>query len=279
MLKRIITGLILAAFVVLMLYFGAANYIYIDMMVLVFSIIGTYEIYHSFKKAGYIINCIPIIAVCLGIYPLWHFLGFSGLAIILAFAVVLSLAIFTFRPIMEMKDLMATIFAFLYPIGLLSLAFVLTKNYHSGVFTISFAIFLPVFADVFAYFTGSTLKGPKLCPSISPKKTISGSVGGKIGAMLCGVLFFLLFDYFKVIKAGYVPFTDNVGVSAAVFLILGLLGGFFAEIGDLAASRLKRSLGIKDFGNIFPGHGGVLDRLDSVIFTLVLLFIALEIMY
>lgn len=93
------------------------------------------------------------------------------------------------------------------------------------------------------------------------------------------MLFFLLFDYFGVIKAGYTGFSDSVAVTAVVYVVLGIAGGVIAEIGDLAASRIKRSMDIKDFGNIFPGHGGVLDRLDSIMFTLIMLFTAFTFMY
>ncbi len=279
MLKRSLTALVLVAFVVVMLYFGAQNYILLDMLIMAFTVIGSYEMYRSFRRAGYINACIPVIVLCIGIYPMWHFFRFPGLAIIFAATVLLSLAIFTFKREMTMNDLMATIFSLIYPFVLISLGFALSHYACGGVFAISFAVFLPVCADTFAYLVGSTIKGPKLCPSISPKKTIAGAIGGELGAIICSVVFFLLFDYFKVIKAGYTPFTDNVGVSIAVFIVLGMLGGVIAEIGDLAASRIKRTLGIKDFGNIFPGHGGVLDRLDSIMFTLVMLFAAFEIMY
>lgn len=280
MLKRIITGLLLVGLVVLALYLGTLSYIALDMLVMIFALVGTYEIYHSFRKSGYINNCIPLFILGLGIYPMWYFFGISGLAIIFAVTLLASLTIFTFKQDMGINDLLATIFTFIYPFALVSIAFSLSREYAcGGVFAISMAVFMPVFSDVFAYFVGSAIGKRKLCPSISPKKTVAGAVGGVCGSIICSVAFFLLFDYFKVVGLGYVPFTDNVGVAAAVYCIIGLVCGIFAEVGDLAASRIKRTLGIKDFGNIFPGHGGVLDRLDSIMFTLVLLFIAMEIAY
>lgn len=103
------------------------------------------------------------------------------------------------------------------------------------------------------------------------EKTVAGAIGGLLGSVLCAVTFFLLFDLYAVIPVGYVSFSDSVAVRAVVFVVLGIVGGVLAEIGDLAASRIKRTMNIKDFGNIFPGHGGVLDRLDSIMFTLVML--------
>lgn len=280
MLKRILTGLTLVGFVILMLYFGTLNYIALDILILLFGLVGSYEIYHTFKSSGYNNTWIPLTILFLGAYPLWYFFGLNGLAIMFAISIVLALIVFTFKSDMQINDLLATIFTLIYPFALLTLGFSVTREYGcGGLFGVSFAVFLPVFSDMFAYFVGSLLGKHKLCPAISPKKTVEGAVGGVLGSIICSVIFFLLFDYFKVIKAGYVSFTDNVAISASVFVVIGLIGGVLAEFGDLAASRIKRTLNIKDFGNIFPGHGGVLDRLDSILFTLVLLFITFEIAY
>lgn len=208
------------------------------------------------------------------------FLGYKGILIALSLSICLALAVFTFKAEMELKDLLATICSLIYPMALVSLAFALSREFScGGTFAISFAIFLPVFSDTFAYLVGSTLGKRKLCPSISPKKTVAGAIGGLLGSVLCAVTFFLLFDLYAVIPVGYVTFSDSVAVRAVVFVVLGIVGGVLAEIGDLAASRIKRTMNIKDFGNIFPGHGGVLDRLDSIMFTLVMLFTAFTFMY
>jgi len=100
--------------------------------------------------------------------------------------------------------------------------------------------------DIFAYFTGMAIGKHKLCPNISPKKTVEGAIGGAAGSMLlCGV-----FGYFFLPDA----FIDS--------LVLGALGGVVSQAGDLTASAVKRKLGIKDWGNVIPGHGGILDRVD-----------------
>ncbi|WP_027398299.1 phosphatidate cytidylyltransferase [Anaerovorax odorimutans] len=118
-------------------------------------------------------------------------------------------------------------------------------------------VFLTAFGtDIMAYFTGFLLGKHKLCPKISPKKTIEGSVGGIIGSLvLCG-----LFGHF------FIP---------ELFLhcmIIGALGGIISQFGDLTASIFKRKIGIKDYGNLIPGHGGILDRFDSVLFTAPLIY-------
>ena len=118
-------------------------------------------------------------------------------------------------------------------------------------------IFIIAFAtDTFAYFSGMYLGKHKLCPRVSPKKTIEGSIGGLTGTVIaCGV-----FAYFIVPGA------------LVSFMILGAVGSVVAQMGDLSASMIKRWTGIKDFGKIMPGHGGVLDRFDSIIFTAPLVY-------
>lgn len=281
MLKRAVTAIILVGYAFAMLYLGTAvHYGFLDALIMSFAFVGTYEMYHTFRKSEYKNSPWAPLLLCVAIYPLWYFLGYKGILIALSLSICLALAVFTFKAEMELKDLLATIFSLIYPMALVSLAFALSREFPcGGTFAISFAIFLPVFSDTFAYLVGSTLGKRKLCPSISPKKTVAGAIGGLLGSVLCAVTFFLLFDLYAVIPAGYVTFSDSVAVRAVVFVVLGIVGGVLAEIGDLAASRIKRTINIKDFGNIFPGHGGVLDRLDSIMFTLVMFFTAFTFMY
>lgn len=281
MLKRAVTAIILVGYAFAMLYLGTAvHYGFLDALIMSFAFVGTYEMYHTFRKSEYKNSWGAPLLLCVAIYPLWYFLGYKGILIALSLSICLALAVFTFKAEMELKDLLATIFSLIYPMALVSLAFALSREFPcGGTFAISFAIFLPVFSDTFAYLVGSTLGKRKLCPSISPKKTVAGAIGGLLGSVLCAVTFFLLFDLYAVIPVGYVSFSDSVAVRAVVFVVLGLVGGVLAEIGDLAASRIKRTINIKDFGNIFPGHGGVLDRLDSIMFTLVMFFTAFTFMY
>lgn len=281
MLKRAVTAIILVGYAFAMLYLGTAvHYGFLDALIMSFAFVGTYEMYHTFRKSEHKNSWGAPLLLCVAIYPLWYFLGYKGILIALSLSICLALAVFTFKAEMELKDLLATIFSLIYPMALVSLAFALSREFPcGGTFAISFAIFLPVFSDTFAYLVGSTLGKRKLCPSISPKKTVAGAIGGLLGSVLCAVTFFLLFDLYAVIPVGYVSFSDSVAVRAVVFVVLGIVGGVLAEIGDLAASRIKRTMNIKDFGNIFPGHGGVLDRLDSIMFTLVMFFTAFTFMY
>ena len=102
-----------------------------------------------------------------------------------------------------------------------------------------------------AYFTGMLLGKHKLCPKISPKKTIEGSIGGILGSVILCAAFSAIFVPQLLVHS----------------IIIGVLGGIISQFGDLTASIFKRKMGIKDYGNLIPGHGGILDRFDSVLFT------------
>ena len=115
--------------------------------------------------------------------------------------------------------------------------------------------------EIMAYFSGYFLGKHKLCPNISPKKTIEGSIGGILGSVALCALFGRFFSEQEILHC----------------VVLGVLGGVISQFGDLTASIFKRKMGIKDYGNLIPGHGGILDRFDSIIMTapLLYLFIAL----
>jgi len=117
-------------------------------------------------------------------------------------------------------------------------------------------------ADTGAYFVGSAFGKAKLCPAISPKKTILGFAGG----IITNVIFFIVFSaiYCSVMTKKGVPMGINWFATVLVSMVCAILG----TLGDLAASTLKRQLGMKDYGDIMPGHGGVLDRFDSVLLVL-----------
>jgi len=122
----------------------------------------------------------------------------------------------------------------------------------SGYGLLVWLAFLSAFGtDSMAYFSGYFFGKHKLLPSISPKKTIEGSIGGIIGSVIfCGIFGYLVMPFIFV-----------------HCIIIGVIGGIVSQIGDLTASLFKRKMGIKDYGNLIPGHGGILDRIDSLLFT------------
>lgn len=113
-------------------------------------------------------------------------------------------------------------------------------------------VFIAAFAtDTFAYFSGMFFGKHKLCPEISPKKTVEGSIGGIVGSVVTIVIFSIVFKLENILGMA----------------ILGVILSVMSQIGDLTASRIKRTAGVKDYGDLMPGHGGVLDRFDSILFT------------
>lgn len=116
-------------------------------------------------------------------------------------------------------------------------------------------LLIPFISDSMAMFSGMLFGKHKLAPAISPKKTIEGSVGGLLGGLMGVLLYGLILSLVTPVEVNY-----------AYLAIYGLFGSAVSQIGDLSFSYVKRQNGIKDFGSVFPGHGGVLDRFDSVIF-------------
>ena len=119
--------------------------------------------------------------------------------------------------------------------------------------------------DTCAYFAGRAFGKHKLCPVVSPKKTVEGAVGGVLGTMVFGVLITVIYS---IAADRMEEFTrSNIGVSMYVIIaLLACVAAVLGIYGDLFASVVKRQCGIKDYGTIFPGHGGILDRFDSVMF-------------
>ena len=292
MLKRILTAIVLLA-VVLGTLFGLRQFslFYVDALILICMAIGVYEMFGAFRAAKYKPMAIPLIIAVIGIYPALWFLRETGIVAVIAVTVMIALTIFTFDHKYELKDFLSTAFILFYPIVLLSIFFLINgrttlgdnpvnENY-GDMIGIMLALFIPVFTDTFAYFTGMAIGGKKLCPEISPKKTIAGAVGGIVGGIAASVIVFLLFDFYGVFDSiknvNVHALTTNMNVSLAIYMVIGLVGAVVSEVGDLAASWIKRRAGIKDFGKIFPGHGGIMDRLDSILFVLPIIYLAFAI--
>ena len=140
-------------------------------------------------------------------------------------------------------------------------AIYLRQDYH-GLYYILVALLSAILTDTFALAFGRAFGKHKLVPKTSPKKTIEGSIGGLISSVLVIVIMATLLQHFT-----------DVSVNGTNLILCSLLSSVMAQVGDLSMSVVKRSMGIKDFGNLLPGHGGVLDRLDSILFTLPLYYI------
>ncbi len=140
-----------------------------------------------------------------------------------------------------------------------------------GVYLVLFSYFTAWMTDIFAYFIGSKFGKHKLCPKISPKKSVEGAIGGIVGEILLNLALLLVFKKFFFVAE------DETGLSYISVLILSVVLAVISMFGDLAASTIKRNFGIKDFGKILPGHGGIMDRFDSVLFVMPVLYSAIYI--
>lgn len=177
-------------------------------------------------------------------------------------AVVFLIVVFLFFRILfengkyKMDDVAYTLFGIVYIPYLLSFA-AMIRNMDRGFEYIWLVIIGASVTDMFAYFAGVLFGKNKIIPAISPKKTVEGSIGGAIGCML------VMLAYGGV-------FINRIGmpqVPVYHFILIGLLCGIISQIGDWAASAVKRSTGVKDFGRLIPGHGGIMDRCDSFLFV------------
>ncbi len=153
-------------------------------------------------------------------------------------------------------------------------AFVETTIQNSNLLVLFFVVLLfaiTMITDSMALVVGTTLKGPKLCPTISPNKTISGAIGGFVFGTIGGVLVYYLFSLNININEVFMA----IDLTWWKVLIVSMIASVVGQIGDIVASKLKRSARVKDYGTIFPGHGGVMDRVDGLIFNALVILISM----
>ncbi len=273
--KRIVFGLLLTAFGVAMLFLR--NTLLLVFVIAAICVIATYELNNAVKlqnkpvkvlslaasaavpfyyefgsalqgfglnlKAEYLV-CLYILALCIFMLFEYEKTRFSHIATV----VIGSLGVpFAITRIMYFRDIHKV-----FP----------EQNYNEnhGLFLILFAMFCAWMTDVMAYFAGSFFGKHKLCPNISPKKTVEGAVGGVAGCVISTVVLYAVFTNFI--------FEAQENNYLAVILMTIFLS-IISMCGDLTASVIKRNFGIKDFGKLIPGHGGIMDRFDSMIFVLV----------
>ena len=157
---------------------------------------------------------------------------------------------------------MAAVFSFVYAPVMLSFLYQ-TRALENGNYIVWMILISSWGCDTCAYCVGMLIGKHKFAPKLSPKKSIEGAIGGVVGAAALGALY----GYFIVEKA--LP-EQNI---ALVFAVIGALGAVISQVGDLAASGIKRDNEIKDYGKLIPGHGGIMDRFDSVIFTAPIIYL------
>ena len=266
--QRIITGAILIALLVVLLWLPGWAMALFTLTCIGFAV---WEEYHALSLAGHHVVTWPTWVTLVASIPLTAFLTEKIMIPLLAATLLLMVVQILFRNDPKLSDLAMSALPLLTVLlpGLSLVAMCLLdmqvqKAVEVVFLSLTFAI--PLMGDTMALFVGSALRGPKLCPIISPNKTISGSIGGLFGSILAAVIVYVI-----------TLITCNEATLMRLpqwwqYLLLGFFGGAIGQIGDLFASMVKRHSGIKDFSNLFPGHGGMLDRIDSVLFMAVLMY-------
>ena len=177
------------------------------------------------------------------------------LTIVLVMMAVMAVYVFTF-PKFHANQVMATYFSIIYAPVMFSFIY-LTRTLEYGRYLVWMIFIGSWICDTCAYLVGMTIGKHKLAPVLSPKKSIEGAIGGIVGAATVGALY------------GYLIVEQVIATQRItwVFALIGAAGAVMSQVGDLAASAIKRNHDIKDYGKLIPGHGGIMDRFDSVIVT------------
>lgn len=297
--KRCLTGLVLVAFFSLIIvsraFAGMFGVYVFDALVLLATGIGTWEVCHACKLNNRGANAIIVMIVEALIYfffiigsvvletPLvWWLQLLVSVIIVAIFALFIGLSNmidkkFAKECMLAKKNLNKE--AWLGAVDLLSMicypgvffACAVVFNHmvtdSVGLFGILLVVFISCFTDIFAYCVGKLLgKGsPKMAPKISPKKTWVGFVGGLFGGILGALVAVWIISGNGDLSLRLFDLTKDATLTQVLFIVVGLAGAVITTLGDLFASFIKRKNGIKDFGNLLPGHGGVMDRVDGII--------------
>ena len=256
--ERVISGIILVVLALAFVFVGG-NVLLAVMCAL--SLRGMFELYRVFSihlkcvgMVGYVF-CV-LYYVNLGFFENQFFIPIA----ILFLTTLLAFYVFTF-PTFHADQILVTYFAFFYVAVMLSYLYRARMMDH-GIYIVWLIFLCSWISDTCAYFVGVMFGKHKMAPLLSPKKSVEGAIGGIMGSVLLTALYAYLIR-------------NVMAISGREILLLGLfagIGAFISMIGDLAASAIKRNYDVKDYGRLIPGHGGVLDRFDSVIITAPIIF-------
>lgn len=228
---------------------------YLGLSILALSLIGLREFYQALENIDYRPSHIAGSLISIGIYLSIVYSNYISLEFIMIVGILILLARYLFEDGSEFKihDLGITLLGALYiPLSLFHIYML------DGNVAIWLIFIIPFGSDTFAYFVGNLFGKRKLSPTISPNKSVEGAVGGVLGSIVLS----LIYNHFIWHGAAW------------KFIVVGGLGSVVSQMGDLIASKIKRTCDIKDYGNLIPGHGGVMDRFDSVLFSGPLIYYA-----
>lgn len=256
--KRIISSVIYFALLLSVLVLN--NALVDTLVVVIVSVISMHEYIRAFRSVGY--HPIPWVGYlgCLSICLLGAPIDFATKMLILRIGIpALVIMAFIYIIIKNLKvtviDVALTVFSLVYVPFMFSFI-KLILSMPNGRIYIWLVILGAFMSDIFAYIIGSKLGKHKLCPSISPKKSVEGSVAGVIGVVISYVIFTVVVNQFF-----------HMDLNIFIMILMGVVTAIVGQFGDLSASSIKRYCGVKDFGSIMPGHGGMLDRCDSILFV------------
>lgn len=271
--QRIITGIV---FTLAVMAFVIPSYWFTPLMLVFGIIVGSvsmYELVKAFSEGGYkpnsfLISIGGVIAILIALVSFFQGTGILvALALYLLIVVPYCLACVILPSVIDKENhltngaITAMIVLYVtFPLFCLSVLSMLAPN---GWFYMVPALFAAWVSDVCAYFVGVTLGKHKIVPHLSPNKTWEGCIGGAVG---CAFVIMIYFGILYYIELG--DYTVNIAVFCSLAFVLGFAMSVMSQLGDWLASLIKRMCGIKDYGNLFPGHGGMLDRFDSAFFTI-----------
>ena len=306
---RVLTGMGLLAFMILLFFTKSITPYVFDAFIVYLAIVGGLEMSNLLSKFGYYNSKLAICVYPILSYGLFKLCTYLQLSLYLVFVLQIALLILT-SAFVSLVCLMArknsdneiktrkinctieqfsmfkgvqTLFATIYPAFLImlliyinnleSLQYVFVNitdcAYSLSLFLLVYTFVVPIFVDTFAMLTGSIFKGKKLCPKLSPKKTVSGAIGGLVWGVLSACALFFIFNAVDSFRVMFIA----VNLTWWKVLIVGIISAVICQVGDLFESFLKRKANVKDSGDILPGHGGVLDRIDSHIANILVTFV------
>lgn len=268
--KRCISAVFLIAFLLAALLLGgwytAAATILINFLMML-------DVTNAFTRGGYPVCRSVLLISALLAAPAVYFFDIFGYFMLTAAAMCVLAACVILNKKPDFKAFLAGVFSLVYPLlpgtfmVMTALGGVQEPN-SAGILLLGAACVYACIADTFAYTGGRLFGKRKLCPEISPKKTVAGSLFSFLGGALAGVLMYFIAVYWAGVTE----------IALGHWLAIGVLCGGAAQIGDLIASMLKRFCGVKDFGTYIPGHGGIMDRMDSILICMVVILIYTQIL-
>lgn len=276
MVKRIITAAVAIPIGILILVLNNAHVI--AAVVAFFSVAAVYEILSVTKYIQHkLISAISLV-FSLG-FPFFLCYNKTEIALpIAAFVFITAMfcaMLFNHKKVQYEEMALISFVSVCIPLAFSTLSAFIFDDPEHGIFFIVFVLAITWIADAGAYFAGTFLGKHKLCPEISPKKTWEGFFGGVIAAGIFGAVLGFGYQIWDLTFTGENHFSINVIVLVATALVSAVLG----VVGDLSASLLKRKYGVKDFGNLLPGHGGIMDRFDSVLFVSPFIYLVFQVFY